>query len=100
MKRGESMIRICICDDDMQINETLRKVIEQYTNSNGINSEVLCASCGEEIFDIVEYSGYIDILFLDIEMTGMNGINTAVKLRKMNYATVIIFMSSHNQYYK
>lgn len=43
-------------------------------------------------------SGFFDIVFLDIEMDGLNGIEAAQKLRLLGYNSRIIFLSSHQKY--
>lgn len=39
-----------------------------------------------------------DVIFLDIEMPGLSGIDLAAKLRKMNIETPIIFITAHRNY--
>ncbi|MDY6430495.1 MAG: response regulator [Bacilli bacterium] len=40
----------------------------------------------------------IDVAFLDIEMPGLNGIQLAKKLKKLNPLTKIIFVTAYNEY--
>lgn len=44
--------------------------------------------------------GHIDILFLDIEMEGKSGIETAEIIRETDFDTLLIFVSAYDQYCK
>ncbi|ACL76607.1 LytR/AlgR family response regulator transcription factor [Ruminiclostridium cellulolyticum] len=85
------MIRISLCDDENHITGTLA------ANIKGIRPdiEVLSFDSGENLLD----SKYLfnDIVLLDIEMTGINGIETANQLRKGGYEGIIIFLTSHKE---
>ncbi len=85
------MIRISLCDDENHITGTLSD------NIKGIRPdiEVYSYDCGENLLDS-KYL-YNDIVLLDIEMTGINGIETALKLRKGGYEGMIIFLTSHKE---
>lgn len=48
----------------------------------------------------VEQSGSMDIILLDIEMEGVNGIETAGSIRKQNDRVILIFISFYDQYCK
>ncbi len=85
------MIRISLCDDENQITGTLA------SNIKGIRPdiEVLSFDSGENLLDS-KYL-YNDIVILDIEMAGINGIETANGLRKGGYGGMIIFLTSHKE---
>ncbi len=85
------MIQISLCDDENQITGTLA------ANIKGIRPdiEVLSYDCGENLLES-KYL-YNDIVLLDIEMTGINGIETASELRKGGYEGMIIFLTSHKE---
>lgn len=85
------MIRISLCDDENLVAETLAD------NIKGIRPdiEVLSFDSGENLLGS-EYL-YNDVIFLDIEMTGINGIETANQLRYGGYEGMIIFLTSHKE---
>lgn len=85
------MIRISLCDDENQITGTLA------ANLKGIRPdiEVLSYDSGENLLES-KYL-YNDIVLLDIEMNGINGIETAIELRKGGYEGMIIFLTSHKE---
>ena len=84
-------MRIAICDDEKNIRELISaKVMRQYPEA-----EIICYSSGEEA---LLSDQPMDILFLDIQMTGMNGMETARALRSKNKATLLIFVTAMEEY--
>lgn len=65
-------MQILICDDDQLFIELLRKNIIFFFEHNHIRCpEIVCFSDGKSL---LSYKGNKDIVFLDVEMPGMNGI--------------------------
>jgi DNA-binding LytR/AlgR family response regulator len=89
-------IQIGICDDKAEDIGILIEALYTYDDS----FQILKYEDGESLLkDCFDKKIIFDILFLDIYMPGLNGIETAVKIRaSMKYAK-IIFVSSSNDYY-
>jgi len=84
-------VRIAICDDEKNIRELIgTKVRKQYPES-----EIVFFSSGEEL---LLSDMHIDILFLDIQMSGRNGIETAKEIRKNNKMMMIVFVTAMEEY--
>lgn len=84
-------MRIAICDDEKNIRELIKgKIANQYPDAN-----IIFYSSGEELLLSDEY---IDILFLDIQMQGKNGMETARELRKKDKKIIIIFVTAVEEY--
>lgn len=94
------MIRVGICDD--MLEETIRQkgMVERFGKRFGVNVEILIFEEGEELLQEIQTYGHIDILLLDIEMGGINGIETARIIRETDFQTVLIFISAYDQYCK
>ena len=90
-KEGEVMIRIAIVDDEKVIREQIKKLIEKKQTESVIDT--YCS--GEEFLRAGR--GY-DIVFLDIQMDGINGIDTAKALRQKAEDTVLIFVTGVKEY--
>lgn len=56
---------------------------------------IISYSCGE---DLLSDTGNKDIVFLDIEMPGMNGIYVGNELKKSNPAVIIFIVTSYTEY--
>ena len=84
-------MRIAICDDEKNIRELIKgKIANQYPNAN-----IIFYNSGEEL---LLSDNPIDILFLDIQMQGKNGMETARELRKKDKKIIIIFVTAAEEY--
>ena len=73
-------MRILICDDDLLIVEKLQKYLKSYFSHLHLSCpEIVCFSDGESL---LADPGDKDILFLDIEMPGLDGIYVGNELKK------------------
>ena len=84
------MITIAICDDEKQTADQIRKMVSGFLRKKNMEASVVCFSGGE---DLLKYEKSIDILFLDIQMKGMDGMETAKKLRSRNFRGFLIFIT-------
>ena len=82
-----------VCDDEKNIRELIRdKIYIDYPDV-----DVIFYESGEELL-AYENTIDIDILFLDIQMEGRNGMETARALRKNNEDTILIFVTALEEY--
>lgn len=89
-------MRILICDDDPIILELLEKYIKIYFSTIGRKCpDIALFNNGESLLDD---QGDKDILFLDIEMPGMNGIYVGNELKKQNNNIIIFVATSYSEY--
>ena len=89
-------MRILICDDDDLIIEQIKKYLKNYFEYNHLKCpETVCYSDGESL---LADKGDKDILFLDIEMPGMNGIYIGKELKKANENIIIFIVTSYSEY--
>lgn len=96
--RGErNMVTIGICDDEQQMRKTLRQILEQSLQLQGMEYQIFEYISGEELIAGTKVQD-LDILFLDIEMSALDGIQTARLLRKKGMKTVIIFVTAYPEF--
>lgn len=86
------MLEIAICDDDKIIIEKIKECINNYKKDT---CAVNTYSSGEQL---LKERKRFDIIFLDIDMTGINGIETAKKIRKYDKVVKIIYVTSYTDY--
>jgi len=87
------MTILCV-DDDSEDLELLRGAIEEIDSS--IN--YLSAGTGQEALDLLERGLSPNLIFLDINMPGMNGITCLAKIRenkKLDEINVVLLSTSH-----
>ena len=88
---------ICICDDDIVFHGEIKRFLQPYFGESNAPEIRDCYS-GEELVSCATSSDSFDIVFLDIEMGNVNGIEAAEEIRKYAPDTIIIFVSSHRNY--
>ena len=84
------MICIAICDDEKHMSDHIRAMASDFFRKKNREIQLRTFSSGEEL---LSYDGQIDILFLDIQMKGMDGIETARKLRDSKFRGFLIFIT-------
>ena len=85
------MESIAICEDEKEIRLQLKHLIlEKYPDIRV--TEFVSAE------ELLSYKGVYDILFLDIQLEGMNGIEAAGKLRQEGNSAEIIFVTGVKGY--
>lgn len=88
-------MRILICDDEQTYLNTLRIHIEEYMISHQIPYTITALTDPTPAMD--EDSVY-DLAFLDIQMTGINGITLAKQLRQRNQKIALFFVTNYDEY--
>ena len=86
-------MRICVCDDEPKDVESLMSLITKIDPS----FELFPFQSAESMFEGMKTQQF-DIVFLDIEMGGMNGFEAAKKLNDTPNPPLIIFFTNSNEY--
>ena len=89
------MFRIGICDDDLQEAQKIEEYI-RHMPFHDLETEVFLS--GEELLRHHLENKKYNIILLDIELPSVNGIETAIKLRKTDLDMVLIFVTAHREY--
>ena len=89
-------MRIAICDDSLNDLDLLRTTILNHTYIR--DTQVDSYTSSVEFIEKVENGTYYDIVFLDIEMPEMNGIECGHRLHRATNNTVLIFLTNFPQY--
>lgn len=95
------MITIAVCDDNVLFAKLLISKIKEICAVK-IPERYMCRiaavmSSSQAVLDYVK-ENTINILFLDIDMPGMNGFELAEKINRICPDTLIIFVSAHENF--
>lgn len=95
------MIHIAICDDDMKLTEQIEKMIGNTQKNFSEQIEIHIFYSGESFTRAIQGGCPFDIIFMDIEMAGMDGITAGHNLRAddENDLVQLIYISSHEEYH-
>lgn len=83
-------MRIAICDDEEVIGKELCGMVKKYAKESSVSVFTDGAS-------LLQENGF-DIVFLDIGMDGMNGMEVARRLREESRHVIIIFVTALKEY--
>lgn len=84
------MINIAVCDDEKYIAEKIKKMIEDFFKKKNTDISIAVYFAGEELLKRHERT---DIIFLDIGMREMDGIETAKRLRAKGFQGFLVFIT-------
>lgn len=89
-------MRILLCDDDTLVLEQLKKLLEYFFENVHVKiPEIVSYTSGEELLKDKEQK---DIVFLDIEMPGVDGIYVGNELKAENRNVIIFVVTSYSEY--
>lgn len=88
---------IAIVEDDSGEAELLRSYFRRYSDENGQEEfEIRCFPSGNAFLD--EYQPIYDLVLMDIDMPGINGMDTAGQLRELDRSVALIFVTNLARY--
>lgn len=89
-------MRIAVCED----NNIVAAFMEDYIASmEAENIEYEIFTSGDDLIHYMEQENVtFNILFMDIEMPGRNGIETSAYVREKDKNAIIIFITDHKEY--
>ena len=88
------MLQLAVCDDERVFRSDLRKLLGTELELCGIDYHISEFTSGEELIAGLEKAD-CQILFLDIEMKGIDGVEAARRLRETKRQVEIIFVTSY-----
>jgi DNA-binding LytR/AlgR family response regulator len=93
----ESSFVCGICDDDEVVHETVENYLKEYAQSKSIQISVISYYSSDEL---LEKKDYLNMLFLDIEMPGKDGIELGHILKEKGVDYKIVMLSGMVDRYK
>lgn len=92
------MLQIAICDDEPYYREKIQSLLVQYLGKKNLESAFHCYQSGKEFLSSRENSVKYDIVFMDISMKELDGIQTASQIRAFHSDTQLVFVTAFIDY--
>lgn len=94
------MIKIAICDDEPLICNEIAETVENQSGDFFESIRITVYTNGESLYEDLGKGHYFDLIFLDIELYEINGIDIGVFIRKTldNQLSQIVYISSKQDY--
>ena len=87
------MIKVMIIDDEQEIRRLLHKMVEKQPDYQVV------AECGSFAAAVAEFAKYRpDVVFVDIDLNGEDGLNCARVLTELDPKLKVIFATAHSEY--
>ena len=97
MMQNNCTLRVAICDDESLLWEQLKGLIIKVFDEEDMGYEIKEYASGKELLDQVDET---DLVFLDIDMPEMDGIETGERIRDINPDCRIIIASGREDRFK
>ena len=91
-------MRVAVIDDESIFRMQLKMMVEKVASKRALNLEVEEFETGQSFVEALTERRF-DIVFMDIFMPDMDGIETAKKLRELTEKTFLIFMTASEGHY-
>lgn len=90
-------MKIAVCDDEIQFIDTVCILLEQWAKKHGIELAIYQFTNGDDLIT-AHQNECMDLIFLDVIMPLLNGMDTARELRNNNQMVPIIFLTSSREF--
>lgn len=92
----DKLVNIVICENDKNDQEFVKAKVVEILDDLDIEYEIKVYNSGDDLLE--GYDKYTDIILLDIQMDGLDGMETARKIREFDDNVEIIFITSFVEY--
>lgn len=89
------MYHIAICDDEEKILKDIHRKIEQCFKEKELNAEYFCTEDSKKMMNYLQNEP-VDVLFLDIDMPHITGMDIAAYLNENKLNTILVFVTSQD----
>lgn len=92
------MLQIAICDDEQYYRKKIQTLLTQYFYHKDLEYSIQSYPSGEVFLSQRENSVKYDIVFMDISMKELDGIQTASQIRAFHSDTQLVFVTAFIDY--
>ena len=86
------MYHIAVVEDENECSKQIQTFLAQYQEENSVRFKVSVFADGVQLLD--GYEPVYDMILMDIDMPGINGMDAAEKIRQTDQDVVIVFITN------
>ena len=90
-------MHIALTDDRPDALAKLSETLNEYAGRNGLHFDLHTYSGGEELLEALP-SHHFSVIFLDVYMNGISGIETAARIRETDEDVCLVFLTTSNEH--
>lgn len=90
------MFNIAIVEDDCSATDLLQSYLEKYGKDNDVQFNIF--KFGKALTFLTNYTGNYDVVFMDIELPDLNGMEAAKRLREVDKNVALVFVTNLAQF--
>ena len=90
--------KLALCDDNGEYAQFIDGLVAQWAEQSGIQAQTALFPSAEAFLFQYEEERDFDILLLDVEMGGMDGVELAKRVRREDDAVQIVFITGYTDY--
>ena len=94
------MLEIAVCEDERYQQGELEELLYSLGKKHGIGLEVDVYENGESLLKAIQEKIKYDLVYLDVEMSGINGVEVAEKLRESDRTVQLVYVTHYDGYLK
>ncbi|MEG0919234.1 MAG: LytTR family DNA-binding domain-containing protein [Anaerovoracaceae bacterium] len=89
---------IAICDDEKVCQDKIQHLLQQFMATKDIHYSIKCFFSGEDLISACKNKEHFDLIFLDIFLGDLDGIDTAKALRQLGISSELIFLTTSRDF--
>lgn len=90
-------MRIAIVDDIFEESDKIEAILYRIASKKCMNFDISCFESGEAFLNMFEKNSF-DIIFMDIYMNGISGVDTAKEIRRTDKYCLLIFLTTSTEH--
>ena len=90
------MLNIAVVEDEINVSKQIESYINSFANEHRIEISITVYNNADDFLSY--YKNNFDLVFMDIELPGINGMDATIKLREKDKNVMIVFVTNLMQY--
>jgi DNA-binding LytR/AlgR family response regulator len=94
-----NFVRIAVCDDEKKCTDIIVDYIGEYDKKGAdVDFEIITFTSGTALLNEYKKGKAFDVLFLDVEMPDISGIEVGTRVRKFDKSVIMVFITGYYAY--